>query len=342
MVKKLIRLALASEYSRTPIRRSDMSAKVMPPGTARRFPHILSAANAQLGAVFGMELTQLPQREKITITQKRAAQRAGTQSQAGGVIGASSSFSLASSANKSYILTSTLPLRYRVPEILPPAAIPSTSAEAAYTGFVTFMVSLIYLSPAATLSENRLEKHLKRMNADEYVLGGERKDNMLKRMIKEGYIIKVKERDQGGEETVDYVVGPRGKVEVGEKGVAGLVRTIYGKKDTEADELERRLVRSLGDVVIQKKNTRHDGGERVNIEGEAERDEAEAEAEPEMNGLIDGEASQRRRRRVIGQPPSGRQRTRLIDKHGEEDEQGEGDEEEEEAEDADDDGDDDE
>ena len=185
----------------------------MPPGSGRRFGHILSATNAQLRAVFGMELTELPQREKITVTQKRAAQRAGTQSQAAG--------SSSSSSNKVYILTSTLPARYRVPKILPPARIPSQGAEAGYVGLVTFVVGLIYLSPGATLSENRLEKHLKRMNAEEYVLGGERRDNVLKRMAREGYIVKARERDQGGEETVDYVVGPRGKVRSGREAWRG-------------------------------------------------------------------------------------------------------------------------
>lgn len=40
------------------------------------------------------------------------------------------------------------------------------------------------------------------------------------------------------------MVGPRGKVEVGEQGVAGLVRTVYGEGATE--ELEKRIERSLG------------------------------------------------------------------------------------------------
>ena len=228
-----------------------------------------------------MELTELPQKEKITVAQKRAAQRSGTQSQNAGA---------GSSSNKAYILTSTLSPRYRVPKILPPAGIASAGAEGGYMGLVTFVVGLIYLSPGATLSENRLEKHLKRVNADEYVLGGERKDSVLKRMIKEGYIVKVRERDHGGEETVDFVVGPRGKTEVGERGVAGLVRMVYGKKDAEADEIERRLVRSLGDVVIGKKRRRE--GEEVE-EGRSEGEDVEGEeANPERNGFVDGDVEE--------------------------------------------------
>lgn len=242
----------------------------MPPGTGRQFKTILYIANEQLRTVFGMELTTLPQKEKVTVSQKRAAQRAGTQSQA-------------SSSNTAYILTSTLPAQYRVPNILPPAKIPTTAAEASYVGLTTFILSLIYLSPSSSISEARLEKHLKRMNAESYAIGGEKTETILKRMIKEGYIIRVRERDGGGEETVDFMIGPRGKAEVGERGIAGLVRKVYGKKDAEADELEKRLVRSLGDVVLQKKRA---GGEEMN-DGEDE-DEAEG-AEGEENGSRDGE-----------------------------------------------------
>lgn len=98
------------------------------------------------------------------------------------------------------------------------------------------------------------------MNADDYVLGGEKTEKVLKRMEREGYIVKVTERDGGGEESVEYVVGPRGKAEVGEIGVVGMVKKVYGKRDVEADELERRLVRSLGEVVIDKKRRRGEGG----------------------------------------------------------------------------------
>jgi hypothetical protein len=67
----------------------------------------------------------------------------------------------------------------------------------------------------------------------------------------------------GGEEVIEYMVGPRGKIEVGEKGVAGLVREVYGRPDPdmlngnngntknaedkeEMEEFESRLQRSLG------------------------------------------------------------------------------------------------
>ena len=209
---------------------------VMAPNTGRQFKHVFTEAQEQLRSVFGMELTELPVKEKVTISQKRAAQRSGTQGP---------------TTSKAYILTSTLPARYRNASVLQPPQIPSTGAEAAYVGLTTFIIALIYLSPSQTMSESRLEKHLKRMNADNFVLAGEKTEKVLKRMEKENYIIKIRERDGGGEESVEYVVGPRGKVEVGEKGVAGLVRGVYGKKDAEGDELDLCHGRSRGDGGIE-------------------------------------------------------------------------------------------
>ena len=288
---------------------------VMAPNTGRQFKHVFREAQDQLRSVFGMELTELPVKEKVTISQKRAAQRSGTQG---------------SSTSKAYILTSTLPARYRNASVLQPAQIPSTGAEASYVGLTTFIIALIYLSPSQTMSESRLEKHLKRMNADNYVLAGEKTEKVLKRMEKENYIIKVRERDGGGEESVEYVVGPRGKVEVGERGVAGLVRGVYGKKDAEADELERRLARSLGDVVIDEKKRRVDGVER-DIDGEQENnsDQADAGAGAEEEDEQQQRANSRKGRKKqtpkrTAKPPrrsSGRNKKQASDEEEEEEEE---------------------
>ena len=305
----------------------------MAPNTGRQFKHVFTEAQEQLRSVFGMELTELPVKEKVTISQKRAAQRSGTQG---------------SSTSKAYILTSTLKPRYRNAGVLQPPQIPSTAAEASYVGLTTFIIALIYLSPSQSISESRLEKHLRRMNADNYVLAGEKTEKVLKRMEKENYIIKVRERDGGGEESVEYVIGPRGKVEVGEKGVAGLVRSVYGKKDAEADELERRLVRSLGDVVIEKKS-REVGEEEGNLEGEQEKErdqadmgtqEAEEDEEQQQRQAMGGRGRRKQTPKRTTQQTrrsSGRNKKRARDEEEEEqeDDEDEGDEEDEEAEETD-------
>jgi hypothetical protein len=71
MVKKLVRLAMASEYSRLPIRRNDISAKVLGEQGSRQFKVVFEQAQRELKQRFGMEMSELPAREKVTITQRR-------------------------------------------------------------------------------------------------------------------------------------------------------------------------------------------------------------------------------------------------------------------------------
>lgn len=74
MVKKLVRLALASEYQRRPIRRADISEKVLG-SQGRQFKRVFEQAQADLQAVFGMELRELPAKDKITLQQRRGRAR---------------------------------------------------------------------------------------------------------------------------------------------------------------------------------------------------------------------------------------------------------------------------
>lgn len=71
MVKKMVRFAIASEYSRLPIRRNDISAKVLGEQGSRQFKLVFDQAQRELRQRFGMEMTELPAREKVTITQRR-------------------------------------------------------------------------------------------------------------------------------------------------------------------------------------------------------------------------------------------------------------------------------
>jgi hypothetical protein len=220
---------------------------VLHPNT-RSFNTVFTAANAALKETFGMVMTELPTKEKHTVAAKRAAQRSGTQSQ-----GASSS--------KAYVLTSTLPSSLRRMPVLAPARIPSHDAEAAYTGLYSFVIGVIMLSVSQRISDGKLMRYLAKVNADEMALEGTKIEEVLKRMEKNGYIVKIREREGvGGEETIDWVVGPRGKLEVGEKGVAGMVKGVYGKTGIEMEELEEKLERSLGKGTFKRQTARGEGG----------------------------------------------------------------------------------
>lgn len=63
------------------------------------------------------------------------------------------------------------------------------------------------------------------------------------KMQRQGYIVKTVDRT-GDEETIDWRVGPRGKAEIGNRGIQGLVKEVYG--DDAPENLEKRLQRSLG------------------------------------------------------------------------------------------------
>lgn len=144
---------------------------------------------------------------------------------------------------------STLPPPFRTPEILPPSKAPTSFLDSTYTALYTFIVSVITLSGGSIL-EQKLDRYLKRTNIEQYT-PIDRTDRLLQRLCKEGYLVRNREMD-GGEEVIEYMVGPRGKIEVGESGVSGLVRKVYGRNtpsdgDANAnDDFEARLARSVG------------------------------------------------------------------------------------------------
>ena len=72
LIKKLVRYALACEYSRTPIRREGIKERVL--GIhGREFKKVFAGAQKQLRATFGMEMIELPSRDRnlLTVEQKR-------------------------------------------------------------------------------------------------------------------------------------------------------------------------------------------------------------------------------------------------------------------------------
>lgn len=161
-----------------------------------------------------------------------------------------------SQANKpiaSWILVSTLPADFHDPAILPPPRAPTSDEESRYTAIYTILVSLISLSGGA-LSAAKMERYLRRLEiedntpvAAQQATGQEKTEKLLKRMEREGYLIRVKESTGQGDDDVYWTVGPRGKVEIGEDGVRGLTKAVYGDLDEGADEeLDRKIARSLG------------------------------------------------------------------------------------------------
>ena len=125
--------------------------------------------------------------------------------------------------------------------ILPPPKVPTSETEGAYIGLYTFLISVISLS-GGSIGEAKLERYLKRTNADQST-PIDKTEKLLARLCKEGYLVKVKD-SSAGEEIVEYMVGPRGKVEVDVDAITGMARTVYG--EGAMDDLDDRVRRSMG------------------------------------------------------------------------------------------------
>jgi len=225
IVKKFVRYALACEYQRIPIRRAAVVEKVF---AKRRvnFKKIFDLTQKQLRTVFGMAMVELPSREKVTLKDRREASK-----KKGGA-----------KAPASYILTTILPPRYRVPTIMPPSSIGSPTEEAQYVGLCTTIVAIIALSPEGKIMNSKLETNLKRLNVD-VNMPMETTQNIIKKMTAQGYIVKVVERNPD-EETIEWIVGPRGMTEIGKIGIQNFVKKVYNDKAPE--DLSKRLNKSLG------------------------------------------------------------------------------------------------
>ena len=159
--------------------------------------------------------------------------------------------------SKIWILTTTLPAKYHTdPAILAPPLVPTSNAESTYVALYTFIHTLLALSPGGSIPETKLSRYLHRMNLSTSTpLGSTEK--LLQRLVKDGYVIRYKD-NSGGEEVVEYIVGPRAKMEIGDEGVRGLVRGVYGKVDTEAEELERAIDKSLAIEENARKRAREE------------------------------------------------------------------------------------
>ena len=155
---------------------------------------------------------------------------------------AAKSQSKGQATSNSWILITRLPEQFRTPDILTPSKIRSADDEAAYVGVYTLIVSVIVLN-GGSLSDNKLRRYLGRMNASVNV-PTDKTDNVLLKLIRQGYIVKtVEKRQDRDEDTIIWSVGPRGKLEVDANAIANLVREVYGESTL---ELESKIHNSLG------------------------------------------------------------------------------------------------
>ncbi|KAF8418190.1 MAGE family-domain-containing protein [Tirmania nivea] len=261
--KKLVRLALASEYTRQPIRRTDITNKILTPANSRLFKPVFASAQSSLHAIFGMTLTELPMRDKLTLTQKRSALRSQKP---------------ASTNSKSYILTTLLPPAFRVPEILSAGTTSTNTKEEAYVALTTTICSLVYLN-GRSINEAKLDRHLRRLNIEQ-TTPVDRTEKLLSTMCKQGYLLRVKD-NTGGDTSWEYHLGPRAKMEIGKEGVVSLVKKVYGVQAPE--DVEERVGRNIGieevSTATKAKGRAEGGGGTQGESGRREEDNGDDDEE---------------------------------------------------------------
>lgn len=136
------------------------------------------------------------------------------------------------------------------------------------------------------MSDSRLRRYLRRLNAETNSFHSTKTEDTLARLQRQGYLIKNidKEARQHGDEqeATTWYVGPRGKIEVGDEVVAGVVREVWGEQND--DELEAKLQNSL---QIQDRKASAQNGDVAN--------DGASNAGNESAPVDNGEGSSRRR-----------------------------------------------
>lgn len=173
-----------------------------------------------------------------------------------------------SSTSSGYVLVSVLPDSYKTSQIIKPSRIISTDDEAAYVAFYTLIISLIRIH-GGELSEPMLRRYLTRLNAETNTFNSNKTEDILAKLQRQGYLVKNVDREAKAhgepENATTWFIGPRGKVEVGDETVAGLVREVWGP-ESQGAELEAKLQASL--------NVRERDATEQNGEDEADGDES--------------------------------------------------------------------
>ncbi|KAJ3043055.1 hypothetical protein HDV00_005963 [Rhizophlyctis rosea] len=219
-VKDFVRLALATEHQRQPLRREEISKKVLKEHS-RAFDAIFVKAQARLRDVFGLELVLMPSKEKPRGGASQSARRA-TEDRT-------------PTTSKAYILRSVLPPNTR-------ESVNSWGDEQPLMVLICIILSLIFVHGRSItdacddcLYTGNLHSLLRRLRINKdyaHPIFGQR-DALLTSLCKQGYLEKIKHAtneinmNDMDSEGCEYVWGPRAKVEFTEESVVGFVSDMY-------------------------------------------------------------------------------------------------------------------
>ncbi|KAJ3126920.1 hypothetical protein HK098_006960 [Nowakowskiella sp. JEL0407] len=224
-VKKMVRLALFNERKKVPLRRQDILKNVLG-DNSKPYHAVLKRANDHLQRLFGLEIVEVSVRHRKPAASKRGGKKATTDK----------------SGSNSYILRSTLPPESRPQNI-------SWDGEENARVILLIILSLIHVSSGSTLNEERLKSHLKSLHFSmdtEYpdfmtprATTGRSISVLMAHWCKVGYLDKVKNADPDVD-ALDYVWGPRAKIEVSTADLANFIVQVQGVDDQNKQERLRR------------------------------------------------------------------------------------------------------
>ncbi|KAG5519350.1 hypothetical protein PMAC_001975 [Pneumocystis sp. 'macacae'] len=216
MVKNFVRLALALEHTRTPIKREDITKKILLPSHLRSFALVFEKTQEKLRNVFGMELVELPykNRNKYMSASKLHKSKSSHIKNPSSIV----------QPNKSWILCSVLDPKYS--ELV--SQVP-TIKEGAFSGIIMIILSIVIMN-SGVISEELLTKYLLHLQINNDTPIGNI-DKILKEMIKKGYLDKIKDdfvSTNNKEKGCIYFLGPRGKTEIDSKRLTTFIEKIQG------------------------------------------------------------------------------------------------------------------
>ncbi|TPX63160.1 hypothetical protein SpCBS45565_g06824 [Spizellomyces sp. 'palustris'] len=236
-VKDLVRLALATEHRKQPLKRDDINKKVLKDHT-RAFAAVFQRAQERLRQTFGVEMVEMASREKrqtaASQTSKRAAVMKGEKS-----------------STRAYLLRSILSAEER--SIV-------NWGDQQPTMVLLCIILGIMLVNGRRIEEGHLLVYLRRLGirqGKEHSIFGSI-EAALTEYVKQAYLDRVKEQGVDAD-TYEYMWGPRAKIELPE---ANLIEFMSGVYPDLAPEAKQRLgtdIKRLAGPADQSTATQGDG-----------------------------------------------------------------------------------
>ncbi|KAL1930998.1 hypothetical protein VTP01DRAFT_10135 [Rhizomucor pusillus] len=222
-VKDTVRYALACEYKRVPIRREDINKKILHERT-REFKTVYQKAQEKLKYLFGMEMSELPSREKGGL-KVNLSKTDGPKAQ----------------STNSYVLINKLDAKYKVHEILP-----HSEEEYQQTGLLYVILALIFVHEK-TITDVDLKQNLDRLRVtDETETFGDR-EKLLEYYVKQGYLHRAKAGEDPNSDVVyQYYWGPRAKIEVADTDITDFIISLYDVEPDEDKQLREYIFKAAG------------------------------------------------------------------------------------------------